>query len=242
MQWKLTRRQFGKIILPALPLIAMPRLALAAADKWMGMDVTKIKAINGLGVGSIKNQSGVELAAQTCQSYTANTSYSHSQEMHRYPARGYYGLIFDDGSSGSICTVSLLFQSNTGDLALLDYYAEVWLLDGSDGLDTLIGRSAKVDGVDSWADELGKITFSTPAAYDCTGTNQYAVIVKALNNNDAATTAGKSSATNFATTRYHATSNTMSHAVAKAEWDSTDNSITDKQTSQMPYMSIGTMQ
>lgn len=135
-----------------------------------------------------------------------------------------------------------MFQRNTGDLALLDYYAEVWLLDGSDGLDTLIGRSAKVDGVDSWADELVEFTFSTPAAYNCTGTNQYGVIVKALDNNDAATTAGKSSATNFAETRYHNSSNTMTHCVAKAEWDSSDNSITAKETSQMPYMSIGTMQ
>ena len=243
MQRKLTRREFGKIILPTLPLIAMPRLALAAADKWMGMDVTKIKAINGLGVGSIKNQNGVALAtaALTCQSYTANSSADTTEAIFRYATEEYYGMIFDDGSSGQICGLDLFVWDMPGTPADLDLYAEVWLLGASDVLSSLVQRSSKVDGA-AWSQQLVEFTFPTPANYDCTGSNQYGLLFKAVSNDDPADTAGKVSATNYSRTRHYAAGNTMNHCVALAKWNKTTMAITTKQTGRMPYMTVRTMQ
>ena len=243
MQRKLTRREFGKIILPTLPLIAMPRLALAAADKWMGMDVTKIKAINGLGVGSIKNQNGVALATAaplTCQSYTANSTVNTTMELFRYNASEYFGMIFDDASSGFICGLDLFVWDMLGTPANLDLYAEVWLLGASDVLSSLVGRSGKVDGA-AWSQQLVPFTFAAPLAYDCTGTNQYGLLFKAVSNGDSADTAGKYSTTHYGRTR-HNTTNTMTHNVALAVWASATKAATNKWTARMPYMTVRTMQ
>jgi hypothetical protein len=119
-----------------------------------------------------------------------------------------HGIIWDDGSSGSICQVDLYVQTTSGTPANNDYYVEVYLLSGNNLDDRSqsagnepVGRSDKVDG-SAWSGEFVSFTFSTPAAYDCTGANQYAIVLKQLDDGDTATDYGEYDLTNYITLRF----------------------------------------
>lgn len=224
-----------------LLIVLLPIVGHADVDEKAGIELSTISEAAGQTLTSISEMAGLTIAALTCQSYTANTTADTTEAIFRYATEEYYGIIFDDGSSGSICGLDLYIWDMLGTPANLDLYAEVWLLDGSDGLDTLIQRSDKVDG-SAWSQELVSFTFSTPAAYDCSGTNQYGLVFKAVANDAAASTAGAVSATDYARTRYDASENTMTHNVARAKWNSSTDAIDTKQTAMMPYMTVRTMQ
>jgi hypothetical protein len=242
MRSTLTRREFGKIILGASPLVLAPQLAMAAAKEIFGVPVGSVKAIDGVPIGSIKEYMGVEVISKTCQVYTANSTSDTTFEIFYYNTAEYYGMIFDDASAGSICGLDLYIHNMSGTPANLGLYAEVWLLGASDALSSLVtnGRSSKVDGA-AWSAQLVSFTFPTPPAYDCTGTNQYGLLFKAVANADAAATAGKWSTTDYARTRRNTASNTMNHCVAIAQW-SASGSLNNKNTGRMPYMTVRTMQ
>lgn len=223
-------------------------LALAApawsveVDAINGIPISKLKAINGVSITKIKACNGFSIAsALTCTSLSANSSYTATVEFLRYNAQQYHGIIWDDGASGSICTVKQSVYSVTGDLTGKDFYSEVWLLGASSELVTLIGRSDKVDGA-NWSNALVAFTFSTPAAYDCTGSNQYGILVKAIADGAAASTAGVYDGTNYPVMRYSNGTNNMTGNVARAIWTAGTGALQNSDATDMPIFEVWTMQ
>lgn len=225
-------------------LLALSAPAWAVeVDHINGISITSHKTYDGIwSISKIKAHNGFTLAsALTCTLLSSNTSSDTTFEIHRYNNQQNYGLIWDDGSSGSICAIKFYIYDVTGDVTGLDYYAEVWLLDGDSLQDSIIGRSAKVDGA-AWSDELVAFTFSTPADYDCTGANQYALVMKAIANDAAATTTGTYSDTNYPRTRYSNGVNTMTGNVSRATWNGAGSYIGVNDSSDMIRVEVWTMQ
>lgn len=231
-------RAFAIFILLAL---CAPAWAVEV-DAINGIPISKLKAINGVSITKIKAINGVTIASPlTCTVLSANSAYTATVEFLRYNAQQYHGIIWDDGSSGSICSVKQSFFSTTGDLTGKDFYAEVWLLGASSVLSSLIARSDKVDG-QNWSAAVVTFTFSTPAAYDCTGSNQYGILIKAIANDAAASSAGTYDGTNYPVMRYSNGTNTMTGNVAKAIWTATTNVLQSSDATDMPIFEVWTMQ
>jgi hypothetical protein len=243
MQRKLIFAAFAALFLLQVAAGAMA----AQTDGLNGLAVGKVKVWNGLAVGKIKAIEGVGIATSapslTCTLLSGNTSYSTSSEFFYYNLQQYEGLIWDDGNYGQICVFKFYFANiGAGTLTGKDFYAEVWLLGTNSELATLVGRSDKVDG-QNWSATLVAFSFSTTAPYDCTGANQYGIIVKSVANGAAADAAGVYDQANWARTYYYNTINSMSGCVARAKWSSgSGRPLSQSYTSQMPYAEVWTNQ
>lgn len=234
------------ILLSILLSLCAPAWAVEV-DAINGIPVSKLKAINGVSITKIKAWNGFTLAsAFTCTAYVSNSTTSSIKAFHRYNSQQYEGIIFDDGSTGSICAVKFSFYDDVADgentISAFDYYAEVWLLGAGSALDTLIQRSAKVDGNPSWADAMVEFSFSTPADYDCSGSNQYGVLIKSVANDAAASTAGVYSGTVYPRTLYSNGTNNMTGCVATAVWNSATKALNASDANDMPKIEIWTKQ
>jgi len=169
-------------------------------------------------------QDGSELV---CTSYLASTSGTDTVYVAQYNTGEYRGVVFDDANSGSICRVDLTLGGKQGDISGLDYYVEVWLLDAGLDLVTNVGRSDKVDGNNSWDYSLVPFNFTTSAPYDCTTSDQkYAIFVKAIANDAAASTAGAFSETNYCFMYMNDEANAVSHLEGVGLWADTTNVLT----------------
>lgn len=179
----------------------------------------------------------------TCTSLTSNSTNDTTQSICRYTGQEYYGFVFDDSSSGTICQVDVYIYDMQGTASANDYYVEIWLLDGSDNLSSLVtnGRSDKVDGA-AWSAESVTFTFSTNPTYDCTGGNQYGILIKSIDDDDAASTAGEFDGTNYPRVRYNNAANSMTHCESLAYWDSGDSAADSLDATDMPYMEVHTIQ
>jgi hypothetical protein len=239
MRSALTRREFGKIILGASPLVLAPQLAMAAAKEIFGVPVGSVKAIDGVPIGSIKEYMGVEVLSETCELYAQETTQTNTTGLGRYNNENHKGIIFDDASSGKICQLDVLMTSRTGDVTTKAYYAEVWLLNGSRALTTLVGRSSKVAGT-TWSNNTWiQFAFPTDAQYDCTGSNEYALVFKQVDSADDASTAGKYDGSNYLSIGYRAT-NAMTGCVARAWWGAS--ALTDSSATSCINMKVYTKQ
>jgi hypothetical protein len=109
----------------------------------------------------------------------------------------------------------------SGDQTVNDYYVEVWLLDGSSDFNSLVtnGRSAKVDGSGSWDYSSVSFVFASDVVYDCSGTNQYAIVIKAIDDGDSADTAGEVDGTNYTGMGFNDEGDTMNYCEGLAHWD-----------------------
>jgi hypothetical protein len=212
-------------------------------DHINGISITSHKTYDGIwSISKIKAHNGFAIAsALTCTIYITQDTATTTWGVNQYNTQQYYGIIFDDGSSGSICTVEIYMLSVEGDITGRDYYAEIWSMGGSDALDTVLGRSAKIDG-GAWSAEQIAFVFASPVAYDCTGANQYGITIKSILNDEADDTAGKYSVTNYANSRIDTSQNIMTGNVKFCVWDSATKALTTGYTNRMPRMRIYTQQ
>lgn len=181
----------------------------------------------------------------TCTSYMTQTDIPNSTTIGQYSTQNYKGFILDDSDTGSICEYTIqVYQAQSGIDAERDYYAEVWLLDGARDFNPAgspVARSDKVDGDDTWSAEDVTFTFSTPGSYDCTGSNEYGVMVKSVADGAAAATAAGYDGTYYISVRYDGSANGVSGCVGYATWDS-DGASNTVTTSDAPYFELSTMQ
>lgn len=124
---------------------------------------------------------GGAVGAETCQ---ATPFYDSTGTDSIYAPFGtdtyYYGgdQTFVPGASKKICQIEFQVTCMMGDTGGCDqcsYYAELYTLSGT-SLDTLMGTSNAVTGVDSWASTPVVFTFDTP--FDVVGTTTYAAVLK----------------------------------------------------------------
>ena len=135
----------------------------------------------------------------TSVSCTVYDSYADGDDNHRDFGRvstyEYGGSQFNDtAATGTICQVAFKFFDDHGTPTLNDYYAEIWLMDGDNLTGSALARSNKVDGA-AWDAEWQIFVFPTPYTY-LQNTN-YGIVVKSIDNADAAATIGESDGTNY---------------------------------------------
>ena len=231
-----------------LPLILMFFVSTAYADvsHVAGQAVADLSHFAGQAKTDVSAKGGQTLAAsESCVSYISKTDTVNRDlwdPVARYTGAEYRGMVFDDAATGTLCQVDFWFGNSGGTPANNDYYAELWLLDGGLALASLVsdGRSAKVDG-SSWSGAWQSFTFSTPPTYDCTGTNKYAILVKAIDNDDAAATAGEFDGTNYTSLGTDDDDNTMTGCEGVATW-SAAGALNSIEAPDDPFMVIYTMQ
>jgi hypothetical protein len=210
-----------------------------------GIDTSGLSHIAGMPISGLSHKAGQEIqAALTCQLLTSNASYTSAWSIHRYNTQEYPGFIFDDGSAGSICNVKWSLGGVEGDTSGLDYYCEVWLLDGSNNLTgaSPVGRSDKVDGTTGWTYALVEFPFTTSAPYDCTGANKYGILLKAIADGAAADAAGTYSGTNYPKLRFNNGTNSLTHNDALATWTAATKALQSSDASDAPVVEVHTLQ
>lgn len=234
------------IVIYLIYLISLAFCAPAWAvetDHINGISITSHKTYQGVWtISKIKAHNGFTIASPlTCTVLSANSTAASSESFWRYNNVQMRGLIWDDGASGSICTFKFFIISVTGDITDKDAYAEVWLLGASSELVTLVGRSDKVD-CQNWSNTLVVFSFSTPAAYDCTGSNQYAILTKSVANDAAASTAAAYDGTDYPSMRRQVGTNTMTGCVSEGSWRSDTGAAVSHVATNMPYAEVWTLQ
>lgn len=185
--------------------------------------------------------------AESCTDYI---DYSNSSNRDlwmtgpgRYSGNEYMGIVFDDGATGDICEVSWWIGNTGGNPALNDFYCEIFLLSGSDftpASPITNGRSDKVDGA-YWTGQMVTFTFSTPPTYDCTGANQYAIVLKSIDSGDAATTVGEVDGTNYVSIGGDNEADSMTGNEGWTKWNSSGTGTT-VDADDDPIVLIRTMQ
>lgn len=189
MQWNLK-----SIVVASIVLLSASFGFAQQTDFHQKMEISRLEKINGLEVTRSENVGGIQIAqpGASC-SVTSDgiTLYTQDavQSANGFSGQNYVGIIWDDAGSGSICEVSMqLTATGAGNLADRDFYIAVFKLDGGTKniIDytspTIAGYSDKVDGVDTWNQTEVTFTFTTPVAYDCTGTDQYGIALMAVAN------------------------------------------------------------
>jgi hypothetical protein len=153
-------------------------------------------------------------------------------------------LIIDDTYDGEkVCKLVTYFISVAGTPSVNDYYFEIWPLDASYDFvgSAPIARSAKVDGNDSWSASEPEFTISSPVAFDFETYDHYALVIKAIDNDDAATTGGEVDADNYPRWYYDGAANGMTGCVGMAYWFS-DGSLNTLTTDDAFRAVVHTMQ
>ena len=180
-----------------------------------------------------------------CTSYMTQTDIPNSSNVGEYATSGYRGFILDDATTGSICSVTFKLSENGGIIQTArDYYAEVWLLDGARAFNPAgspVARSELQTGLSAWNDTDVEFTFTVSGDYDCSGTNEYAVVVKSIDYGDPATGAASFDGTNFASLRYDGDANGISGCVGYAYWN-TAGALGGVATADAPYFILNTDQ
>jgi hypothetical protein len=152
--------------------------------------------------------------------------------------------VIDDTYAGSlVCKLVPYFISVAGTPSVNDYYLEIWPLNDSYVMQgsAPIARSAKVDGNDSWSASEPEFTIASPVAFDFGSYNYYALAIKAIDNDDPATTAGEYDGDNFVRWYYDSAANGMTGCVGMAYWYG-DGSLLTLETSDAFRCVVHTMQ
>ena len=191
------------MVLRILLILLIPSMVFAGADQMGPYDLNKCKTMGrqATPVDSIKQIGRTTFSASTtaCLLDTENTAnHDTTSGLGQYSTQEYKGAIWDDGAISDVCRVDVKIGNPQGDLTVNDYYVEIWLVDGSNELDTFQGRSEKVDGSNAWYWTWVEFTFAADVTLDCTGSNEYAIVIKAIDSGDAASTAGEYDSTNYA--------------------------------------------
>ena len=119
-------------------------------------------------------------------------------------AQRYGGGLWAASSSGSVCKVRFKLTA-TGTISGLSYTVRIYSLSGNN-LDTLLGTSDAVTGVDAWSATNVDFTFASPVSVS-SGTS-YGVVI----------TSGANDAANYISIRYQ---NSNAADVDLARWNST---------------------
>lgn len=119
-------------------------------------------------------------------------------------AQRYGGGLWAASSSGSVCKVRFKLTA-TGTISGLSYTVRIYSLSGNN-LNTLLGTSDVVTGVDAWSANNVDFTFASPVAVS-SGTS-YGVVI----------TSGANDAANYISIRYQ---NSNAADVDLARWNST---------------------
>jgi len=168
-------------------------------------------------------------AALVCTLYDEfTTGQDGALAIAKYANNEYGGTLWNDAASGGdICQVDWYVVGSPGAPSVNDYYCEIWSVDGSSPphLNALQGRSDKVDGNDNWATEFVVFAFSSDVSYS--QSTDYAIILKAIDNNDDPATVGEYDDTNYITIGFDDENNSTTKTFGLRTWkaDGTDNQV-----------------
>jgi hypothetical protein len=211
-----------KIIFSFIVSLMFCSYSHAEIDEIMGLSLDTHDEIMGLSTATHDEVMGQTIAGLVCtdyiDAYTTATRDLWIPGPGMYSGQNYRGIVFDDGSSGTICEVKWFLGNTGGTPSLNDYYCEVWLLDVSNNHSLLIGRSGVVTGAAWGAGTL--VTFaSINAAYDCSGTNKYGIELKGVDTGDPVDTVGEIDTTNYISIGGDDEADTMVGNEGSAYWD-----------------------
>jgi hypothetical protein len=241
-----------KKIFLAFLLLLISSAAFSQGDVIEIWPVADCKNIEGLwAIEDIKNVGGIWTIAtgETCQLFASDTSGTDLSGIAQYSAQRYKGVIFDnDSGSGTVKLCDYMYftlGSVTGDITTLDYYVEVWLLDGSDEFDssgTPTGRSSAVQGNNGWSTTKVGFPLSSDITMTFTGTEQYAIAVKAIAHSADPTTQGAYDGSIHCAMMFHNDSGTQLTGVYSMTYWDVDGANPVSDTDDMPRMEIDTKQ
>ena len=89
-------------------------------------------------------------AAATCQvDYAPSLTGDVGDNVNRYTTVDFTGFIYTPDSNEEVCGLDFFMHTEEGEISGITYYCQIWTLDVSDQLDTLLGVSAGISGLDS---------------------------------------------------------------------------------------------
>lgn len=156
----------------------------------------------------------------------------------RWNTNEYGGPVWIPTSDVQICQVDLFIDSDVGDASVNDYYCEIWSMTNND-LNAVSGRSSKVDGDASWANEWVTFSFSTSVSVSSGVT--CAIVFKALDDGDPAANIGEHDDTNYIRGEFDNEGNSSPFR-GYWYWESSTNAYTSRDLEDDVYIKIYTMQ